>query len=174
MGLGSAGLSGSPTLPRGSAQHPPGPCTGGEMRRGSLADSGTIICPLQRENKLERASARTELRGQLCDSSSGLPDPGGNPELLGSPAHNKASPSSSPLRRRRPFRDPSPTLKHPTPHRTICLLAQKPWGGLYYILSLCGPVPSVPPSPGISRAASGRAWVLRPTWGPRRGMVVSS
>lgn len=146
MGLGSAGLSGSPTLPRGSAQHPPGPCTGGEMRRGSLADSGTIICPLQRENKLERASARTELRGQLCDSSSGLPDPGGNPELLGSPAHNKASPSSSPLRW--PFRDPSPTLKHQTPHRTICLLAQKPWGGT--LLSL------EPLRPGAQCAAVAR------------------
>lgn len=33
-----------PSLSRGSAQDPPSPCTGDEMRRGSLADSGTIIC----------------------------------------------------------------------------------------------------------------------------------
>lgn len=50
-GLGSAGLSCSPTLHTALPSTPQTPARG-EMRRESLADSGTIVCPLYRENKL--------------------------------------------------------------------------------------------------------------------------
>lgn len=54
------------------------------MRRGSLADSGTIICPLQEKTSWGalRGQNRAESTAQLHLSS--LLDPGGNPVLLDS------------------------------------------------------------------------------------------
>lgn len=120
-GAGSAGLLPSSTY--GSAQDPPGPRRGDEMRRGSLADSGTIICPLQEKTSWGalRGQNRAESTAQLHLSS--LLDPGGNP-ALGLPGGD-FSPLCWLLRAKKKI---GPIPKHQTPHKTICLLAQKPWG----------------------------------------------
>lgn len=123
-GARSAGLSRFPALHVALLRTPPSPCRGDEMRRGSLADSGTIVCPLQRENKLGWVGAGTEPRAQLSSLFS-LLDPGGNLNFW-TPRTSKASPSSFPLCWL--FRDWSSIPKHQTPHNTICLLAQKPQG----------------------------------------------
>lgn len=112
-----------PSLSRGSAQDPPSPCTGDEMRRGSLADSGTIICT----SWGERVPGQPRLFS--------LPDPGGNPEL----------PDSQEVARPLPLpflsagsvgtRARVPSTKLLTKH--FVFLHKSP-GVLHYVLTLCG------------------------------------
>lgn len=151
-----------PCSTRGSAQDPPDPCRGDEMRKGIFGRFW--YHSLSFTKRKQAGLSGYQDRAESHSSAMPLQPAGPRRESCtsGLPGGDKASRSSFPLCWL--FRDRSLILKHQTPQNNFVFLHKSP-GVLNYILTLCGPCPVCRCLQGQAEQQVAGHGVLGLTWG---------